>query len=300
MLKNRSRKHHYLPRYYLKGFTNTDGGFFVYDKHTDKIFPSSPDAAFFENDLNTMILPKTGSSDFLEKLYADTESGFWEILDKMRNSKPNQLIELLDKMHLFLFLLILHWRLPGNMEYIEKLSEEILPDGEGIFDYMILKSKSGGRAPGDITNKFRNNPEFKKITKLIAPFAPFYKDKIWAQKIVEAWRFLYTGDGQDWYIVGDRPIISDGKNDHDPIACLSEFTFPISGKILLVNYGNPKKKDIPREFIIDYNIAVIERANRFVACQNKDFLERLLKRHKAYVNFGKNDEIIKEMFKSLK
>jgi hypothetical protein len=299
MPNKRSRKHHYLPRYYLKGFTNTNGGFFIYDKQVDKIYPSGPGATFFEKDLNTMVLPKSGPSDLLEKLYADTESTSWSALDRIRNSKPNMPIELLDKMHLSLFLLILHWRLPGNVEHIEKLSEEIIPDGEGIFDYMILKKRSGGRASEEITSKLRNNPEFKKITKLIAPFAPFYKDKDWAQKIIEDWRFLYTEDGQSWHIVGDRPIISDGKNDHDPLACLFEFVFPVSGKILLVNHGKIEKNNLPREFIIHYNIAVIERADRFVACQNEDFLRRLLKLYKVYVDFGKTDEIVKKMFKYL-
>jgi intein-encoded DNA endonuclease-like protein len=50
-----SRKHHYLPRYYLKGFTDAEDGFFVYDKQKDKMFRSGSIAAFYENDLNTVI-----------------------------------------------------------------------------------------------------------------------------------------------------------------------------------------------------------------------------------------------------
>ena len=299
-MNNRSKKHHYLPRYYLKGFTNTSGGFFVYDKRTDKIFSSSPGATFFENDLNTMVLPRIGPSDFLEKLYEDTESGFWMFLDRIRNSKPELPIELVDKMHLFLFLSFLHWRLPGNLEHIEKLSEEIMPDGEGVFDYVILKNSNGDRTPEEILRKLRNDSEFKKITKLIAPFAPFYKDKNWPKKLIEDWKFLYTGDGQNWYLVGDHPIISGGKNDHDPMACLSEFIFPVSGKILLVNYGGFVKMDLSREFIIAYNTAVIARADRFVACQNRAFLEALVKLYRFHKKFNKDDRIIKRMFGLLK
>ena len=51
-----SKRHHYLPRYYLKGFTNSDNRFFVYDKEEERIFVSSPGAAFFENNLNTVTL----------------------------------------------------------------------------------------------------------------------------------------------------------------------------------------------------------------------------------------------------
>jgi hypothetical protein len=98
-----SKKHHYLPRYYLKGFTDKEGSFFVYDKHADKIFPTSPDTAFFENDLNTVILPDGSSSDFLERFYTEIENQSWSSLDSIRNFTPNTPIELSDRMNLFLF-----------------------------------------------------------------------------------------------------------------------------------------------------------------------------------------------------
>jgi len=33
-----SKKHHYLPTHYLEGFTDGDGGFFVYDNMPTKYF----------------------------------------------------------------------------------------------------------------------------------------------------------------------------------------------------------------------------------------------------------------------
>ena len=47
-----SKRHHYLRRYYLKGFTDRDNRFFVFAKEKERIFIISPDAAFFENNLN--------------------------------------------------------------------------------------------------------------------------------------------------------------------------------------------------------------------------------------------------------
>ena len=100
-----SKKHHYLPRYYLKGFTNNDNHFYVYDKQTDNIFLSSPDDTFFENHLNTATLRDGSKSDFLEDMYAEEENEFWEYLDNIRSSMPTVPISHLDKMHLFFFLL---------------------------------------------------------------------------------------------------------------------------------------------------------------------------------------------------
>ena len=124
MRNTTSKKHHYLPRYYLKGFTNSDNRFFVFDKRKERIFTSNPNTAFFENNLNTVTFPKGDSSDFLEDAYTEIENQSWESLDKIRESTYNTPIELLDKMHLFLFLLFLYWRLPSNIAYVEKLSEK--------------------------------------------------------------------------------------------------------------------------------------------------------------------------------
>lgn len=82
--------------------------------------------------------------------------------------------------------------------------------------------------------------------------------------------------------------------------CLSEFVFPVSGNILLININKPINKDLSPEFVIQFNISIIERAQRFVACQNNDFLEALIKIYKVYVKFKKTDTIFTEMFDMLK
>jgi len=54
----------------------------VYDKRTGKTFTTSPDGAFFENDLNTVELPNGELSDFLEQLYTHLENQSWKCLNK--------------------------------------------------------------------------------------------------------------------------------------------------------------------------------------------------------------------------
>jgi len=292
-----SKKHHYLPRYYLKGFTNSDNGFYVYDKQKDNIFPSSPDGTFFENYLNTITFPDGSKSDFLEDMYTEEENEFWEYLDKIRTSTPSVPIPHLDKMHLFLFLLSLYWRLPSNIGLVEKLSEKAFIENSEV-DYFRLLNKTGGKAPKEIADMMKQSPAFKKAFRQIAPFIPFYKDKDWGIKILN-WRFIYTGDDRSWYIVGDNPIVIKNENNHDFIDRLKEFIFPVSGKILLVNLNPPLNKDLPPEFGIQFNTAIIERSARFVACQNKDFLEALIKDYKLHIRFDKTNIIIPELFEML-
>lgn len=297
MKKKLSKKHHYLPRHYLKGFTNNKNGFYIYDKQEDKIFYTSPDAAFFENHLNTVSLPGGDSSDFLEELYKDIENECWNSLDRIRESNNKIPINLLDKMNLFLFLLFLHWRLPSNIKHAEELTKVFFDENNKNINYFTLKYNNGKDPPKEVVNVIKDSPAFKKTSKVILPFAPFYEEG-WSERL-ENWRFLYAEDGKRWHLVGDNPIITRGNSDHNPLNCLNEFIFPVSGNILLVSTDKPINKDMPPEFVIQFNISIIERAERFIACQNENFLEALIKYYKLYVQNNETKIIITEMFNFL-
>ena len=200
-------------------------------------------------------------------------------------------------MNLYFFMLFLHWRLPANIVSISTISERFFRENND-YDYFNLKNTDGTPVPIEVTEMLRSSSAFKKTAKLLVPFAPFFKDKNWSHNL-EKWRFLYTGDNQVWFMVGDNPIITRGYDDHDPINCLRECIFPISGNILLLSGKIHEGKLLHPEFTLKYNVAIIERAKRFVACQSKDFLEVLVDRYKIYVEYEKRDNIIRELFDAL-
>lgn len=294
----RSVKHHYLPRYYLKGFVDGQGLLFVYDKREDRLLPEPlpPDVLFAENNLNTIALPTGGASDFLEDLYTKSENLFWDSLDRIARSTPDRAIELRDRMQLFLFLLILHWRLPGNADHIEQLARQLfVPDGE--LDFFKLKHRDGQKVPDEIKKAMRESPEFQKVARLVAPFAPFFgQDWIAA---LQSWRFLYAGDRGNWYFVGDNPIVTRGANDHDPKTCLAECLFPISSSLLLAASPSPVVRLRSPEAILQFNLAMLKRATRFVACGRRDWLTAVVGLYRGEVARGTNGGIIDRMFRLL-
>ena len=141
MPKKQSKKHHYLPRKYLKGFTDKNNGFWVYDKKEKKIFKSSPDSTFFENNLNTINFSNQESSDFLEDLYTNLENQSWKSFDRIISSNKNNPIQDLDKMNLLFFLLCLHQRLPANKNYIQKISNKLNFGDIGPFSIKMKNDK---------------------------------------------------------------------------------------------------------------------------------------------------------------
>jgi Protein of unknown function (DUF4238) len=297
--KQASKRHHYLPRHYLSGFTNTDKVFFIYDKKKDRVLPKplSPDAMFFENNLNTMTHPKGSTSDFLEDLYTRIENTTNDSLDVIRMSKHTEAIDQRDKMNLFLFLLILHWRLPSNVGHAKRLSQSLFLSN-GNMPYFKLTHKDGCDVSEEEKQVFRCQPEIEKVTKLVAPFAPLFTDG-WAYGL-NNWRFLYTRDSAYWVMVGDNPIVTLGDNDHDPNRCLSEFIFPISGRVVLANLNPPVGQLLPRDFIIQLNSAIIRRSKRFVACPQQRFLEAIIADYKLYLHHKKEECIISDTFNMLR
>ena len=70
-----SSRHHYLPEYYIKGFTNSDGLLYVYDKTKDKIIGQKPPKSiFFEWDRNTVSNGIEKNSLIEEMMYGTTDS----------------------------------------------------------------------------------------------------------------------------------------------------------------------------------------------------------------------------------
>lgn len=63
MERQKTRKQHYVPRFYLNGFCNSENFLYVYDKELDKYRESVPNNICFQNDLYEL-----GTLEFEEKV----------------------------------------------------------------------------------------------------------------------------------------------------------------------------------------------------------------------------------------
>ena len=69
---------HYVPRFYLRYFTNSDNKIFVYDKNNDKVFETAVDNIACENFFydSDIIKSEIVGEQYLEKFYSMIESEF--------------------------------------------------------------------------------------------------------------------------------------------------------------------------------------------------------------------------------
>ena len=91
-MNNTSWRHHYLPEFYLKGFTNQDGKFKIFDVHRQLFIKNGKDFStesyFFEEDGNTIHTDK-GADDFIEKGFAEVDNRVADLFNKIRNARPD-------------------------------------------------------------------------------------------------------------------------------------------------------------------------------------------------------------------
>src|SRR5580700_10234854 len=83
-------RHHFIPVFYLKNFTDNDGLFYIYDvvkkslKENGRKF--APSTHFYEHNLNTVSSGQT-QSNFIETKYGKLDSEIGEIVAKIKQGE---------------------------------------------------------------------------------------------------------------------------------------------------------------------------------------------------------------------
>lgn len=285
-----SRKHHYVPQFYLRGFLDDNGHFFLLDKITGKISKTNTRDVFFEKDRNTTTGPKGEKSDWMEKIYSNVENDVAPVFDRIITQKHNVELSHRDKLLLSLHVATLYWRLPTS----DNISDEIR--NEKGFDSVPfdLFHRDGTTADSAERKKILSDENMRRAYRLLLTFTPFsnrdYVNQVFNCKI------LFNDPG--YFLICDNPIIkkSEAKNSD----LLDEFIVPLSKECILINNKVLLPKKIPDELFIQMGIAILDQANRFICGHDELFLEKIVEHYKVYEKFNKTDIIIPELFEMIK
>jgi hypothetical protein len=95
---NEPRRHHYVPQFHQRRFADSSGKLWVWDKMTDRVFPSTPGSIALESDFYKLHeFEKLGHDPFtMEKQLSEIEGEMSLITDQwlqwLRNIEPGQKI----------------------------------------------------------------------------------------------------------------------------------------------------------------------------------------------------------------
>ncbi|MBO9683179.1 MAG: DUF4238 domain-containing protein [Flavisolibacter sp.] len=277
--EKQSKKHHYIPQFYLKGFTDKDSSYYVFDKRANKCWKSSPENSFAENHRNTgeikhQVTGEIGRSDIPEIMLAHFDNRTAPIIELIRNSKPQDHVLTPERLYILRFFIFsLFWRSPANDELREEIIEKYPLPKLGL-RYVDAAGKP--------------NPEFEQLMKEIDLFTKLYPailplvsfQKKYARNNDNEWKIYYRKE--EFHVVTDNPILHSGFRDFSSLH--EELIFPISSKVLLVSTKKYKPHILAPLFTLNVDLLLFHKSGRYVASCNRDYLMFLADQSKQFLS----------------
>lgn len=203
-----SRKHHYLPKFYLKGFTGNDGKLAVFDLQEKRLLSKrlTPKQVFFEFDRNTF--ERDGiEDDFVEKLYGILENQIAPVFKEMiRGQKNYSAVSTKDMFNIILFAGSLYWRIPTTDEIIKDVVSSSSPDE---LECKIIDKETGEEMPLSFHEEFFRKDMFIGAYRMVKPLIDYMKFNI---EDINEWLIFYStlndkGESKEMHLIGDNPIV---------------------------------------------------------------------------------------------
>ena len=287
-----SKKHHYLPRFYLKGFADADNRFYVLDKASGKIWQSTPEQSFCENRRNTGAICDIRTkeviyTDFAEEALSRIDNRAALVFQEIAASSAKGFDFNVERTYAIRTLLAsIFWRTPANDELRNEIifSTSFAELGFGIHD--------------EITGK--RMPEQEEHLKQIEIWQKLYPMLLTTTAFLPRnspfnfpdWRLYYREEGA--CLISDNPIIF---RDFKGVSSLhGELISPISRKNILVSTPSCKTPVLPKLFSLKLDLLLFHNAKQYVASARKHYLELMAEEAPKLISDEWYRSTVKEMF----
>ncbi|MEO0683892.1 MAG: DUF4238 domain-containing protein [Cyanobacteria bacterium J06649_11] len=289
----KSSRHHYLPKFYIKGFVNSRGKVFVYDKidRAIKKVEFSPKQVFYEWNRNTLEI-NGEKDDFLEGLYGSLESAISPSYNRIAKQTGKIDYDPEDLFHLFLLISLTFWRSPINDSMVEDFVE-LIPN-----DKLFIKifDKTTGKEADDKTyEELRSLPAFLHMYRLARPAIDYMLLDV-KEEIVN-WA-IYSGmSDKKLHLLGDNPILFKEKSRANILE--NELIFPLTSGSSLVHTKGRKRKLVNPENKVRVDLLIFIQSERYVVGPDKQYLQMISALSHEYDSESKVDYLRKEIFENL-
>lgn len=264
---NIPKKHHYLPEFYLKGFANDANRLFIYDKNRDVIKKGeySPSTHFFDFNRNSVEIDGK-PDDFPEEMYSKVDNIDKDIIQFIQSQNSVFSLDSYQIFQLQLFISNFIWR---NPQFDEKYRQAIIENKPEENFFRIRHVEDGSDAPKEIVEKIKNSEGFIKSFRSSYGILKWITNK--TKYDHEKWRISYNP--KHYVLISDNPLI---KLSKDADFFEDNFIFPLSKKFTLIrSLTEPTAKQLPPEFTLLVDVILVQQAEYYVACSDKEHLEQI-------------------------
>jgi hypothetical protein len=281
-----SHRHHYIPQFLIKNFSDEDGLIYVFNKQTGRIDHKQQRAKsiFFEWDRNT-IKSHEAELDNIEQLYSALDNKFASDLKKVLESKhisENELVSIIILAH------TLKWRIPLNDHIFNEVKNNTSLEELSI---SIKPKNHKGNIDEEAIKEIEASEIFKESKRVILPLLPFLKNP---ERLMSIYKNCYINTNLNFTsLIGDCPIIEKtgtGMND------VNSFIFLLSSTDTFVYKPDSKKKVTSILFYLNKDLATFHLSEKYVACKSKDYLEKIASYYNQMKIDNKIEDIVKFIF----
>lgn len=286
------KRHHYIPRVYLKNFTNSNDKVWVYDKKLKTLKELSTKDTTLEKELYTITDADGNKNYSLEELFGKIETIASPIINKIINK---QVMSFEEKTQLALFIALLNNRTIAAIENYDKTSCEMLTwmknmrlyhgEFDSLINNMKYSKEDAIQKIKDVKIHLNKETNLKLLIDLAGTSAEYFS--------LMEWRILYIKNKDCNFITSDNPLFllpEKISNDYGyGIATPGvQKIIPLSSNIIL-SIGDLENIAVhgctisERIRIRQINMLLFMSARRFVIANNKDLLKNLIKRLKLII-----------------
>ena len=285
-----SWRHHYIPQFYLNGFTNRKGSFKIFDIQKNRFVKDGkdfyPESYFFEEDGNSMIT-ENSKSDFIEEAFKKIDSKTAEILKRINTStlNDNYNINADDIAWLQYFIGYMYWRIPYNYEIFKSKIK-----GKKLEDIGIQLIGQQGRKVDvtELEKKLLADSYLLKFMKILYP-------NITLSEFLDCDTPVYIKPVPDGLpsICSDNPIIC---RDPSTFRVYSDdFIFPLTSNKLFIRGKNVIK--CKNTIKVEIDLLIYKQAEKYVCCTDERYIRELEKIFQT--NYRNLDDLRFSIFKQI-
>jgi hypothetical protein len=268
-------KHHYIPQFYLKYFTNCNGNYHVFDKEYNKFKndPQSPRTSFFDYNRNRIKINNI-NTDLIEKMYSNFENQFSKFINFITaHHYEIEVVENEDMIYMLkCYISMQFWRLPAHDVYVDEFIRN--HNFKSSRNNLIDKNGNNFFDDAKIFELIRDDKNFRYYFRcFIMPYLLF--NIFENEKKIAEWRIYNTeSDSNFSFLCSDMPIVFDKFDDF--FMFKGKILFPITKNRILIITEKEYPEYFPASFWGNINLVLYEQSNRYLSVLNKDYLNELI------------------------
>ncbi|QBZ98866.1 DUF4238 domain-containing protein [Flavobacterium sangjuense] len=284
-----SKRHHYIPQFLIKNFSDDDNKLWVYNKEEKRILKSkqSPKAIFFDWERNLFDINGT-PGDNIEKMYRDVDDLLAKTLEKILST----LTMTGREQTLMLFLVsLMKWRIPKVDDNFYDLVKGVPIENLG---FAFRHIDPATKISTDEINRINDLEIIKETKRLLLPIQPLINEETVSE--IHKNCFLVSHDGYP-ALLGDCPIIESQNSD---FKMLEDFIFPLSSKETFICKRGAEKSILSPLFYIQKDLTIFHLSKKYVACKSREHLENIVNIYTKLEIENKTHLLTKYVFEFIK